>query len=517
MTVQRVDPPALTSQAAEMKGQNWHNPAEGAVVAPDAVPSTAAAIANLNENAQSLKDFEEWAKIENQRIAEMLEIAAAAYQKVDEEYGDALDNPERAAAIDAINVPSPQTPPPEIPGPAGTPQLPDASGYSTVVKTQADLSAPDTGTSLKNAMLYWYAATNRVKNNKPKPPAGDWEGEAADAAYARMTTFGNWLNQLSDAWHDLGEAAAKLLEAHDTAKAAHEPIYQEYIELEKRMQTLTTVLNNMNNHPGAARAQRELAQAAARMEELQKQSDEVRQQYAGNATFVPVRPADPPFKPVGTSARGGGQGGGRGGGDDQPPGDPAAIAQKMGESMGTSQPQSGTGQGGGSGGGSPSGGESPSGGAGSGGSPGGSEGGGSAASTPKSPTDPSLRPAASGGSGGGSGGGAGGGAGSVPLSPAVSAETVAPAPPMPVSAGSAPAAAAAPGGMAGGMGGMAPMHGAQGAQQGKEKRRDPRTAPDEDLYVEDRPWTEGVVGNRRRREVHEGRAVERDDDEQDDE
>ncbi len=61
------------------------------------------------------------------------------------------------------------------------------------------------------------------------------------------------------------------------------------------------------------------------------------------------------------------------------------------------------------------------------------------------------------------------------------------------------------------------MHGAQGAQQGKEKRRDPRTAPDEDLYVEDRPWTEGVVGNRRRREVHEGRAVERDDDEQDDE
>jgi len=87
---------------------------------------------------------------------------------------------------------------------------------------------------------------------------------------------------------------------------------------------------------------------------------------------------------------------------------------------------------------------------------------------------------------------------------------------MPVAAGQA-TAAVAPGGMAGGMGGMAPMHGAQGAGQGKEKRRDPRTAPDEDLYIEDRPWTEGVVGNRRRREVHEGRQVERNDEQDDDE
>jgi ESX secretion-associated protein EspB len=86
---------------------------------------------------------------------------------------------------------------------------------------------------------------------------------------------------------------------------------------------------------------------------------------------------------------------------------------------------------------------------------------------------------------------------------------------MPVATAPA-AAAAAPGGMAGGMGGMAPMHG-HGAQQGKEKRRDPRTAPDEDLYVEDRPWTEGVVGNRRRREVQDGRPREHDDEQDDDE
>ena len=53
------------------------------------------------------------------------------------------------------------------------------------------------------------------------------------------------------------------------------------------------------------------------------------------------------------------------------------------------------------------------------------------------------------------------------------------------------------GGMGGGMGGMG--HG--GAQPGKEKRRDPNLAPDEDLYTEDRAWTEGVIGARKRRDT----------------
>ncbi|MBY0285900.1 MAG: hypothetical protein K2X52_01955 [Mycobacteriaceae bacterium] len=510
MSVQRVNPGSLTSQAAEMRGQTWHNPAEDAVAPPDAVPSTADAIANLNQNAQSLKEFEEWAKVENQRIAEMLEIAAQAYQKVDDEYGVALENPERVAAIDAISIPSPPTPAPAIPAPAGAPRLLDASGYRNVIQTQIELSAPDTGASLKNAMLYWSAASNRVKGNKPKPLPGDWEGDAADAAYARMTAFGNWLTQLSEAWHDLAEAASKILNAHEKAKAAHVPIYDEYVALEARIKELAGA-------PGPhAGNQGQIDLARRRLEELQALSDEVRQQYAGDATFAPVRPADPPFKTADSFSPGGGGGGDGGGGNgDQLTADTAAMAQKMGESMGTSQQQAGAGQGGGSGGGSPSGGESPSGGGPSGSSPGVSEGGGPQTGMSRAPIDPGLRPAAGGGSGGGSGGGAGGG-GSAPLSPAVSAETVAPAPPMPVATAPA-AAAAAPGGMVGGMGGMAPMHGAHGAQQGKEKRRDPRTAPDEDLYVEDRPWTEGVVGNRRRREVQDGRPREHDDEQDDDE
>lgn len=137
--------------------------------------------------------------------------------------------------------------------------------------------------------------------------------------------------------------------------------------------------------------------------------------------------------------------------------------------------------------------------------PGGLPGGGPSTGTPKLPTDPSLKPAAAAGGGGsGAGGGGAGGGGASPLSPAVGAETVAPTSPAAARGGIAPAAAA-PGGAMGGMGGMAPMGHGAGHNQGKEKRRDPNLAPDEDLYTEDRPWTEAVIGNRRRRDVQDGK------------
>jgi hypothetical protein len=62
--------------------------------------------------------------------------------------------------------------------------------------------------------------------------------------------------------------------------------------------------------------------------------------------------------------------------------------------------------------------------------------------------------------------------------------------------------------MGGGMmGGGMPMGGAgQGQGGGTEKKRTPALSPDEDLYNEDRPWTEAVIGNRpRRKDATEGK------------
>ncbi|MGE2722713.1 PPE domain-containing protein, partial [Mycolicibacterium celeriflavum] len=102
-----------------------------------------------------------------------------------------------------------------------------------------------------------------------------------------------------------------------------------------------------------------------------------------------------------------------------------------------------------------------------------------------------------------------GGMPATPMSAPVTAETVAPAPTVPVAAGAAPGSA--PDGRVGpGMGGMAPMAHGAGAPQGKEKRRDPKLAPDETLYTEDRPWTEAVIGNHRRRAALDDRGSRED-------
>ena len=92
---------------------------------------------------------------------------------------------------------------------------------------------------------------------------------------------------------------------------------------------------------------------------------------------------------------------------------------------------------------------------------------------------------------------------SMPLTGAVTAETVAPAPIMGAGPGPSTGAGISSGAMAGGGMGMAPMHGAgMGGQQG-EKKRNPAVAQDEELYTEERPWTEAVIGNRRRRGTQE--------------
>jgi hypothetical protein len=86
-----------------------------------------------------------------------------------------------------------------------------------------------------------------------------------------------------------------------------------------------------------------------------------------------------------------------------------------------------------------------------------------------------------------------------PLGPPVGAETVT-ANPAGAKGGVPAAAAAAGGGMAGGMGGMPMGHGAGGhGQGGQDKKRNPALSLDEDLYTEDRPHSEAIIGQRPRR------------------
>jgi hypothetical protein len=94
--------------------------------------------------------------------------------------------------------------------------------------------------------------------------------------------------------------------------------------------------------------------------------------------------------------------------------------------------------------------------------------------------------------------GGGGGVPSMPLQPPAPAEGAGSAAGRggPNLGGAAPAGGAAMGGR-GGMG-MAPMAGQGGkAEDSKAKRAQ---QDEEALYAEDRPWTEAVIGNRRRKD-----------------
>jgi hypothetical protein len=330
------------------------------------------------------------------------------------------------------------------------------------------------------------------------------------------------LVSLSGSWNRLADEADRVAQAHFTTLNNHQPIYDEFM----RMQAEFFASKN---------DQAKQLQIATRMAELQKASDEVRWQYAAEGQQNQVQPEDPPRgaapttpvttkgdprQPAGSGQDGESQAPG-GGGPRLPGGQPPMQEAPMSPAASPASTQSGgqessgapsggqgsggaaTGGGQPSGGGAPSGGAQSGGGAPSGGESVGSPGGGPQSDSPKLPTDPSLRPAAASG-GSGAGGGADGGAPSSPLSAPVTAETVAPAPIVGAGPGPSTAAATSTGGamMGGGMG-MAPMHAAGMGGQQQDKKRNPAVAQDEDLYTEDRPWTEAVIGNRRRRGTQE--------------
>ncbi len=504
--VVRVEPADLRAMAAALGGNGWITQMRVDVQAPDGLKCSQAAVQNLSANAKAMLGFQRWIEAENDYLAQLFANTATAYEAVDAACGKALEAPGRAAAVEQIQVVPPQVEYPPPPVPVGAQETPAAVEYYIVPETEKALQQGDDGASLRDAWFQWSHASRLADDAQVEPDLRNWEGEAADAAQQRLHRFNEQLVQLSEGWRELAQAADKIRQAHEQAQSAHTPVAEEYEQLEEQLKALPQRITP-GNYEWVMKEQRRIHQ---RMEELQKESDGIREGYARDATFSPVRP-DMPTTRSGTGSASGGSGRSGGGSADGRPGsgeqdgggDARNLADRMGDSLGGPTPQ-GAGSGG-----APAGGEAPTGGA----APAGGVPAGMPTGTPGSelPTDPLLRPAAaSAGGGGAGGGGAGGGGGGMPATPMsapVAAETVAPAP-----TSTTPVSAPAPtqagtGGMMGG--GMAPMaHGAGAGAQGKEKKRDPRLAPEEDLYIEDRPWTEAVIGNRRRSSAGKSEGTE---------
>lgn len=520
----QVIPEDLTGKANQIRGLSFSSmSAQPALITPDALVATGVAMTNLSVNAESLWAYQEFGRQEGLRLAQTLENVAGAYAEVDmvsgDDIGSTMGVPDSGGAPGSVypkgvDLPAPPHPP-EMPIPKGS--LP-SDQMLFPPEAQRALEAGDDGASLKLAAEMWRTNARSLEASAQQFEVNTlvWEGEAADAAYEKFNAYRDWLVSLAGSWDRLAGEADRIVTAHSTAKQDNEPIATEF---ERLQQEVAQDPKNPDN-----------VKKVLHMGELAKQSEEVRNTYSRDGWPYQVQPEDPPPPVVsgipvtvddhrrarrrlpedgdqlGTGAGqqppGGASSGSAQSMPQEAPASPMSAAEQatqaaqeggsqggqQGGSQGGSQGgQQGGGQGGQQGGGSPG-----------SGSPGGMPGAGKG--DPKLPTDPTVRPAAAGGgAGGGSGGGGGGGVPAMPLQPAVGAETVAPTPAVtPVVPAAAAGGAAGGAGMGGGMGGMAPMHGGHGGGS-TEKKRNPQLSEDEELYTEDRPWTEAVIGNRVRR------------------
>lgn len=509
MTGLWVDTTDLRAKAHAIRALNFTSIVDKPpLTAPDRMPSAAVAVENLRINADFLYRYQEYGESVGIRLAETLDAVALAYDQVDAQARASIEG--TVGTTEPIVPQANRLDPPILRASLG-PLSGPATDRFLVDNAQARLSNTDNGNSLNKARDYWMTTGNELHTASETftSKITGWEGEAAQQAYDTLNRFGEWLHQLGSAWHMLAGEAQVIVDKHIDTLFHHTPVFQRYEQYEKE-KDLAVAYGEDDR----------VAELAAKMAQCQQESDGLQNVYSSAVLPETITAPEPPdstapsapvtgngTRPAGQPGDGGGNGPGTGnpggGGGGGPAGttpatDPTTAPTSPMSAESPQGEQSGESGGGSQGGGSGSGGGSES-------------GGGSGGGMPELPTGApagddtgfpdysTLEPVAA-STGAGGGGSGGGGAGPMPLQPSVGGVAVGPSPSASAgTGGAAPVAAAAGGGMMGGMGGMAPMAGGAGAQAGKDKQRNPGVAPDEELYSEDRPWTEGIIGRPERR------------------
>ena len=492
----RVETTDLERKAAQLSAQlpvppGLPLPADGLKIASDGLSLLAA-------SAQKFAAAISNGQAQASRLSQSFTSAAATYRTVDQNVSGVLNNDGAASTLAPVLAAAPSASP-SAPADVAPGTRPSAT-FTKVEDAARQLLESDQGASLATyaSGLQAYAAQLEERAGVFTSSGVEWESPAASRAFDDLSKYREWLQRMAEVARKIAEQAERLGRSHNKAATAH-PTLQEVLD----------VLNKIITDPD----NREYWIEMYRL--LQQLCEQILEEYANECD---VEDVDTPEAPSGSGGDGGGGGGEQPTGDEQKQEDAAAQQQEPTSENPAASPsgESGAGSGesgSGSGSGSPSGGSGSSGGSGTGSGlpslPTGDEAG---KGLPTLPDDASVKPAAAelGGGGGGAGGGSGGGGGGVgpmPLQPSVGGVAVTPSP----AGGAVPAAAAgaasAGGGMAGGMGGgMAPMHGAQGQGGGKDRQRTPGLSPDEELYTEDRPWTEAVVGMPQGRRAGDGKG-----------
>lgn len=272
----------LHQRANEIKAnvEDWPTEAPK-VTPPDGLKSTASAVDNLNAYGESLQQYTDATKQESLRMAAMLRDTATAYDNVDKSGKTAI---EQTAAVEAIPIPQTAGAEVQLPSAPPPPTMVTSDGYATVPDTEELLNNPGASPSLIEAMAKASTTQACLVNQVPESNVEDWEGDAADAAFAKFNLLRDWIGNLSIAWGHYGTAALAILNGHTKAMAEHKPIAAAYKDLENAMDDL---LNGTNP------SQADIDAVANRMEEEERKSLGVRDSYAQSARpEMPTPPRD---------------------------------------------------------------------------------------------------------------------------------------------------------------------------------------------------------------------------------
>lgn len=485
-----VTPEQLNNKATDLTA-GYPTQLVGSPLPPCLLTLSGMAAQILVQSHERLSSVVKRGAYEAEHLAERLRTAAKAYDDLDRALGEQIASGQPSGA---------DAPPLAPPLSAGKP-APDAPSGSSATPTDDGLAWEtavqqfDAGDQCQALLAYKESLTNlgnELTNHGKKFSLGNvhWEGRGSEEAEMALRKHESWMYDTAQQIWAFAKQVNDFADAHFDEHSKHPTAADvEYVDA---LQGTGIYLPEYAKY--------------------QAMSDLVRQNYASRVAFSPINFENPPLGPGSKNASlpdakkknegggGGSQTGGGGGGGGQPSG-----GQPQPESPSTNPASAGAGkpEGGGSpSGGSSSGGGSPSGGSGQGSPSGGMPSGlgGDKPEMPSLPDGPGVSPASAGGGAGGGSGGGGGGLGGQPMQPAAVAPALGTGDG--AAAGGASQAAGRPpvggGGMGGGMGGGG--HGGN-REGGKEKKRNANLSPDEVLYKEDRAFTDGVIGHRRRTKI----------------
>ncbi|MGD1344851.1 PPE domain-containing protein [Mycobacterium seoulense] len=468
----KVEYEELMARAAELE-EPLPVPPQGNPQAPSALSISLGAAKQLAMSADTIREYLAYCEREYQRLAKSLRNAAKAYEEVDEGAAEAISNSmsESAATrpaggndLMAVNCDpnedwgyDPLPPPPPPPPPFEYP-------YYEVRQAAYDIEAPDQGAAFLEFSRQWekFQLELQQKTLDRFRPFKSWESDNQILVEQNFQEHRNYIFAMVQSCLQVSNQAKAVHDAHKKARWEHPTPY----DIESCDSWYKKYMTEGDPHGY-------LYMIMTWYQDLQKKSEEVLGNYVREAN-LPLQPVIPRNPPKATridapSAPGEGDGTIPGGPYDGLPGDEGGLGTPP--TLPTMPP-------------------------GMGGAP--DKAAMDAAmkdalkGKPGMPAGAGMKPASL-------GGGGGGGVPGMPLQPAVDSEAASrPAGAAPGAAGpgrAMPGAAAAAGGGMGG--GMAPMGGAgQGQNQGKGKRVQ---SDDDSLYTEERPWTEGVIGNRPRK------------------